>query len=123
MSWAAAGTASSNGSRTAARRFMAGASGGGYQEPEASATAQWKPVADASGSCLRLLLSRLLLLLLFVAPQPAQRVRQDGAAVLAVVAAVAVDELVVVLHVLQRRRHLLVGQRPVAVFVVQVAAA
>src|SRR5262249_1555420 len=58
-----------------------------------------------------------------VAPQPAQRLRQDGAAVLAVVAAVAHHELVVVLHELQRRGHLLVRQRPVAVQVVEVVLA
>ena len=68
-------------------------------------------------------LTYVLSLAHLVAPQPAQRFGQDRSAVLAVVAPVAEHELVVVLLVLQRRRHLLVGQRPVAVLVVQVARA
>src|SRR5438105_1488621 len=55
-----------------------------------------------------------------VAPQPAQRVGQDRATVLAVVPAVAVLEFVIVMGVFQRRRHRLVRQRPVAEQVVQV---
>src|SRR3954470_9981559 len=57
---------------------------------------------------------------LVVAPEPAERVGQDRAAVLAVVAPVAGDELVVVLGKLQRRRHLLVGEEPVAERIVQI---
>src|SRR5262245_55885681 len=52
--------------------------------------------------------------LLFFAPEPAERIGEDGAAVFPVVAAVAVLELVIVLGELQRERHLLIGQGPVA---------
>ncbi len=60
---------------------------------------------------------------LVVPPEPAERVRQDGAAVAVAVEAVAVDELVIVVGELEGLGHLLVGQRPVAVIVVQVVAA
>src|SRR5438067_13903612 len=56
-------------------------------------------------------------------PQPAQRFRQDGPAVLAVVPAIAHDEAVLVALVAQRRLHLEVAQRPGAMFVVQVVLA
>src|SRR5207302_10312720 len=56
-------------------------------------------------------------------PQPAKRVRQDGAAVQAVVAAVAPGHLVVVALEFQGSCHLLVGEPPVAERIVQVAAA
>src|SRR5262245_65475 len=58
-----------------------------------------------------------------VAPEPAQRVGHDGATVLAAVEALAELEAVVVALELQGRRHLLVGQRPVAELVVQVLPA
>src|SRR5437899_153746 len=54
------------------------------------------------------------------APQPAERIGEDRAAVLVVVAARASDELDVVLREPQRGVHLLVGQPPVPVLVVQV---
>src|SRR5262245_49263312 len=56
-------------------------------------------------------------------PQPAERLGQDGATMFAIVLAVAVLELVVVLGPFQGGSHLLVGQRPVAVEVVQVIGA
>src|SRR4029450_5693049 len=62
-------------------------------------------------------------LLRVVAPEPAQGVREDGPAVRALVRAVPEDELVVVPAVLERRGHLLVGQRPVAPAVVEVVRA
>src|SRR5262245_65596994 len=58
-----------------------------------------------------------------IAPQPAQRVGQDGAAVFARVAAVAEFESIVVAGVLERRGHFLIGQRPVYEKVVQVVGA
>src|SRR5439155_16515945 len=58
-----------------------------------------------------------------IAPQPPQRLGQNSAAVLAVVAFGAELEFVVVTHELQRRRHLLVRQRPVPVQIVQVVRA
>ena len=57
------------------------------------------------------------------APQPAERVGQDRPAVLAAVLAGAADELVVVVFEFQGRRHLLIGQPPVAELVVQIVAA
>src|SRR5262249_14185374 len=48
---------------------------------------------------------------------------QDRAAVLAIVPAVAVNELVFIPRELQSGRHLLIGQRPVAMLVVQVVGA
>src|SRR5207248_3840303 len=53
-------------------------------------------------------------------PQPAQRFGQDSATVLAGVALGAEVELVIVALELQRQGHLLVRQRPVAMFVVEV---
>src|SRR5262245_21890966 len=53
-------------------------------------------------------------------PQPAQRIRQDRPAVLAIVPLRAHLVLVVVFLEFQRQSHLLVGQRPVAVLVIQV---
>src|SRR5262249_15158552 len=55
-----------------------------------------------------------------IAPQPAERIGQNGAAVLAVVGAVTEFETVIVLGEAQGQGHLLVGQGPVAEFVVQV---
>src|SRR5262245_1418714 len=70
-------------------------------------------------------MARLLLALVtdFLLPQPGERLRQDGAAVLAAVALLTHDEPVLVALVLQRRLHLEVGQRPAAVLVVEVALA
>src|SRR5690606_3483207 len=65
----------------------------------------------------------LLLSLIPTAPQPAQRVGQDRAAVHAAMAAGSADKLVVVLFKLQCFRHLLVREPPVAVFVVDVVLA
>ncbi len=59
----------------------------------------------------------------FLRPQPAQRFGQNGAGVLAVVAAIAVDELVIVLGELQGRGHLLVGQGPITGWIIQIAGA
>src|SRR4051812_23385635 len=56
-------------------------------------------------------------------PHPPQRLRKEGPAVLAVVALLAHDELVVVALELQGRLHLQVAQRPAAVLVVQVLPA
>src|SRR5437868_4819303 len=56
-----------------------------------------------------------------VSPQPTKRLRQDRAAVLAVVPAVAVLETVIVLGKFQGGSHLLVRQRPIAVRVIQIA--
>jgi hypothetical protein len=55
-----------------------------------------------------------------VPPQPAKRVGQDGSSVYAAMGPFAENELVVVTGEFQRGRHLLVGQGPVAMFVVQV---
>ena len=60
---------------------------------------------------------------LVVAPEPAERVGQDGAAVLVAVEALAEDEFVVVPGERERLGHLLVGQGPVAVVVVEVVGA
>src|SRR6266852_5430392 len=57
------------------------------------------------------------------APQPAQSVGQERAAVLVRVTAVAVLEAVVVAPELQRGRHLLVRERPVPELVVEVVRA
>ena len=62
----------------------------------------------------------MLILLHVIRPKPPQRIGQDRAAVLQVVLAFAVNELVIPAHEIQRRRHLLIGQRPVAVRVVEV---
>src|SRR5438552_382101 len=56
-------------------------------------------------------------------PQPFQRLRQNRAAVFAVVRAITIDELVIVLLKLERQGHLLVSERPVAEQVVEVAGA
>src|ERR1022692_3485964 len=56
-------------------------------------------------------------------PQPAHGIGQDRAAVFAVVTAVAELEAVVVVHMLERRRHRLIGERPTAVQVVEIAGA
>src|SRR5438105_377830 len=53
-------------------------------------------------------------------PEPAEGVGQDRAAVLVAVEAVPIDELVIIFGESQRLRHLLVGERPVAVIVVEV---
>src|SRR5436309_9199335 len=58
-----------------------------------------------------------------VAPEPAQRLRQNRAPMFAVVAFSAEVELVIVAAELQRSRHFLVGQRPVAMQVVEVLLA
>src|SRR4051794_27463116 len=58
-----------------------------------------------------------------LAPEPAERVGQDGAAVSVAVETLAVDEPVVVPRELQGLGHLLVGQRPVAVGIVEVVGA
>src|SRR5262245_55188864 len=58
-----------------------------------------------------------------VAPQPAERLGQERAAVLVRVGAVAELEAVVVAAELARRRHLLVRERPVPVLVVEVVRA
>src|ERR1700722_7353799 len=55
-----------------------------------------------------------------IAPNPAHRVGEDRAAVLAAVNAFAVDEFVIVALVLQRRGHLLIRQWPVAELIVDV---
>jgi len=60
---------------------------------------------------------------LVVSPEPAQRIGQDGAAVVGAVEAVTTDELVVVAREGQRLRQRLVRQRPVAVVVVQIVLA
>src|SRR5262249_33462248 len=60
---------------------------------------------------------------LFSAPEPAQRIGQDRAAMLAVMAAVAVLKFVIVLGKLQSERHLLIGEWPVAVLVIQIGGA
>src|SRR5207253_3206677 len=58
-----------------------------------------------------------------IGPEPAERIRQDGAAVLAVMAAVAVDKLVIIVSELECRGHLLIGEWPAPVRVVQIARA
>src|SRR5205085_10533833 len=63
------------------------------------------------------------LLRLVISPQPPHRVRQNGPAVFAVVAFGAPVGFVVVFGELQRRRHLLIRQEPVAMDVIQVVAA
>src|SRR5215510_4715911 len=64
--------------------------------------------------CLRRLVS---------SPEPSQGIGQQGRAVFRCVGAIPKLEAVVVVHELERRSHLLVGQWPVAVLVVQVARA
>src|SRR3954470_15829611 len=60
---------------------------------------------------------------LVLAPEPAERVGEDRLAVLAAVEALAVDEGVVIPLERQGLGHLLVGQGPVAVGVVEVVGA
>src|SRR5258706_890735 len=61
--------------------------------------------------------------LLFCPPQPAQRIRQDRAAVFTIVSAGTVLKLVIVAGKLQRERHVLIRQRPTAVLVIEIAGA
>ena len=61
--------------------------------------------------------------LLHAFPDPAEGVGKDGAAVFAVVGAVAHDELVVVVFVFEGGSHLLVGERPVAELIVEICGA
>src|SRR5688572_13700352 len=56
-------------------------------------------------------------------PQPAQGIRQDRAAVLAIVFSVPAHELVVIAAVTQCSRHLEIGKPPVPIFVIQVSLA
>src|SRR5882757_4413295 len=64
-----------------------------------------------------------ILLLGPVAPEPAEGVGEDGAALLAGVAAVAEDELIIVAGEFQGGGHVLGAEGPVAVEVVEVVAA
>src|SRR5687767_1654950 len=57
-----------------------------------------------------------------IAPKPAHGIRENRAAMFAVVGAIAIFELVIVTGKFQRSRHLLIGQGPVAMGVVQVIA-
>ena len=65
----------------------------------------------------------ILWLLRLVAPQPAQCARKCGSAVGEAVIPAAVIGTVIVFAELQRRRHLLICQEPVAADVVNVIAA
>src|SRR5207249_789497 len=56
-------------------------------------------------------------------PEPAERIGQDSAAMSVAVKAVAEDEVAVVSLIAQRRRHAQIGERPVAMLVVQVVLA
>src|SRR5687767_11942310 len=58
-----------------------------------------------------------------LAPEPAQRVGKDRAAVFSTVPAVAEDELMIVAGELQRRGHFLVRERPVAVQIIEIIRA
>src|SRR5438445_9941911 len=60
------------------------------------------------------------LLGLVIPPQPPQRIGQNGSAVLAAVLAGSPDGFVIVLRKLQRGLHLLVGQKPIAMHIVQI---
>src|SRR5262245_5121440 len=55
-----------------------------------------------------------------VAPEPAERFREDRPAVAVAVEALAVDESIVISRELEGLGHLLIGQRPVPVGVVQI---
>src|SRR5688572_9302199 len=58
-----------------------------------------------------------------VAPEPAERIGKDGPAVLPRVTALAEHKGVIVAHELERRRHVLLRERPVTMQVVEIVAA